>query len=192
MKRKVLLILCSIFISVGFVSAQGKKKTVTNADLEGFKQKRLQAEKDLRENYAKLGFPSPEELEKQRRASDLERERLSEKLRRERLEREQIYYEQELLQSQNSPDVYVIENSNGYRSSYPFIGAGYYSRPRYGGGGRIRNSNPYFKNGYGPVGGGFFGPRINPFQNNRNYPNRKHPFTTNPVRRQDGRIGNPR
>lgn len=192
MKRKTLFILCSIFMTVGFVAAQDKKKTVTNADLEGFKQKRLQAEKDLRENYVKLGFPSPEELERQRRASDLERERLSEKLRRERLEREQLYYEQEFLQSQNSPDVYVIENSNGYRS-YPFIGAGYYPSPHYGGGGRrIRNSNPYFKNGIGPVGGGFFGPRINPYQNNRNYPNRKHSFTPNPVRRQDGRSGNPR
>lgn len=191
MKEKVLFILCSILMTVGFASAQTARRTITNLDLDKYKQQRLEAERDLRENYERLGFPSPEEMEAQQKEADSERERLAENLRRERLEREQFYYEQELLQSQSSPDIYVIENSNGYRS-YPFIGAGYYSSPRHGGGRRIRNSNPYFKNGIGPVGGGFFGPRINPFQNNRNYPNRKHPLTPNPVRRPDGRIGNPR
>ena len=70
MKRKVLFILCSIFITVSFASAQSAKRTVTNTDLEKFKQKRLNAERDLRENYEKLGFPSPEELEKQRKADE--------------------------------------------------------------------------------------------------------------------------
>ena len=37
-------------------------RTITNADLEKYKQKRLAAEKELRENYRELGFPSPEEL----------------------------------------------------------------------------------------------------------------------------------
>lgn len=184
MKRKVLFILCSIFITVGFASAQKTtRKIVTNLDLDKYKEQRLEAEKDLRENYEKLGFPSPEELEKQRKIEDEERTRLSEKLRRERLEREQIYYEQQYLQSQDTPDIYLIQNSNGYRS-YPFYGGGYYSNPRYGN--RIRNSNPYYKNGIGPVGGGFFGPRINPYQPNRTILNSNRIFTPNPTPRQGG------
>ncbi len=183
MKRKVLFILCSIFITVGFASAQTARRTVTNLDLEKYKKQRLEAERDLRENYERLGFPSPEELEKQRKIDDEERTRLSEKLRRERLEREQNYYEQQSLQSQDMPNTYLIQNSNGYRG-YPIFSGGYYSNPRYGN--RIRNSNPYYKNGIGPVGGGFFGPRINPYQNNRTILNGNKVFTTNPNPRQGG------
>ena len=57
-------------IAVGFVlsaafAVGAQTKKVTNADLEKYRTERLKAEKDLRENYAKLGFPSPEELAKQ-------------------------------------------------------------------------------------------------------------------------------
>ncbi len=189
MKGKVLFILCSILMTVGFASAQPARRIVTNLDLDKYKQQRLEAERDLRENYEKLGFPSPEEMQAQQKEADLERERLAENLRRERLEREQIYYEQQYFQTPNTPDIYLIQNSNGYRS-YPFYGAGYYSYPRYGG--RIRNNNPYFKNGIGPVGGGFFGPRINPYQPNRTLLNRNKVFTTNPNPRQGGGSRNPR
>ncbi len=184
MKRNVLFILCSILMTVGFASAQTERRTITNFDLEKYKQQRLEAERDLRENYEQLGFPSPEELEAQRKEADLERERLAENLRRERLEREQFYYEQQYLQTSNTPDIYLIQNSGGYRS-FPFYRSGYYSYPpRHGG--RSRNSNPYFKNGIGPVGGGFFGPRMNPYQNNRSPLNRKRSFPTNPNPRQGG------
>ena len=40
-------------------------KTVTNADLETFRVQRVESEKKLREDYAKMGFPSPKEIEKQ-------------------------------------------------------------------------------------------------------------------------------
>lgn len=183
MKVKVLFILFSILMTVGFASAQTERRTITNFDLEKYKQQRLEAERDLRENYEKLGFPSPEEMEAQRKEADLERERLAESLRRERLEREQLYYEQQYFQTQNTPDIYLIQNSGSYRS-FPFYGSGYYSSPRYGG--RTRNSNPYFKNGIGPVGGGFFGPRMNPYQNNRSPLNRRQILNPNPNPRQGG------
>lgn len=86
--------LCSGFIlhlvimacfGVGF----GQTRTVTNADLEKYKQRRLQAEKDLQEYYRRIGL-SPEELEKREAAEAKEREELSLKLRQLRLEREQM------------------------------------------------------------------------------------------------------
>ncbi len=67
-------------------------ETITNADLEKFRQKRLAAEKDLRENYAKLGFPSPAELEKQNEEAAKDRAERAEKYRQARLERESIDY----------------------------------------------------------------------------------------------------
>lgn len=64
MKKRILLVLSLILISSGFAAAQTAKRTVTNADLEKFRQKREQAEADYRANYKKLGMPSPEELQK--------------------------------------------------------------------------------------------------------------------------------
>ncbi|MER3430036.1 MAG: hypothetical protein C4325_00665 [Blastocatellia bacterium] len=66
----------------------GQTKTVTNADLEKFRQRRLDAEKDLQEFYRRLGL-SPEEIAKREAAEAKEREDLSFKLRQLRLEREQ-------------------------------------------------------------------------------------------------------
>ncbi len=75
MKRQILLFLGFIFISAIVGSAQ--TKTVTNADLEKFRQKRVQSEQDYRDNYQKLGLPSPEELEKQREQNRKELSELS-------------------------------------------------------------------------------------------------------------------
>ena len=75
MKKSFIPVL--IFAAVGLAVSQ--TKTVTNSDLEQFRQKRLEAERDYRENYEKLGFPSPEELERQNAES---RRRLSELARR--------------------------------------------------------------------------------------------------------------
>lgn len=65
MKKRILLILSLILITSGFAQAQTARRTVTNADLEKYRQKRVRAEADYRANYEKLGMPSPEELEKQ-------------------------------------------------------------------------------------------------------------------------------
>ena len=70
-------------------------KTVSNLDLEKYKQDRLHAETELRENYAKLGFSSPEERERRNAESAKAATELSAKLRAERLERERIEAERE-------------------------------------------------------------------------------------------------
>ena len=57
--------LCIAILSLAAaVSTLAQTKTVTNADLERFRVPRVESEKKLREDYAKMGFPSPEEIEK--------------------------------------------------------------------------------------------------------------------------------
>ena len=57
------------------------RRNVTNSDLETFRQKRLDAERDYRENYERMGFPSPEELAKQRDDDMADRLQLADQLR---------------------------------------------------------------------------------------------------------------
>lgn len=118
MKLKILLLTCFSLIAASTIFAQ-QAKTVTNADLEKYKNKRIQAERDYQENYAKMGFLSPEELQKQIEKSRVEREALSARLTAERLQREQAASPQYFAQ----PNVYVVNNSRsggGYFLSYPY------------------------------------------------------------------------
>jgi hypothetical protein len=59
MKIRILLIV-SVLLATN--SAFAQRKTITNANLEKYKQERLKREADYRANYKKLGLPSPEEL----------------------------------------------------------------------------------------------------------------------------------
>ena len=89
---KHLFILALIFAAANLTIAQ--TKTVTNGDLEKFRQKRLKAEKDYRENYEKLGFPSPEELERQSEQSKRELAELSRRIEAENSRNESFYQSQ--------------------------------------------------------------------------------------------------
>jgi hypothetical protein len=106
------------------VSAQ--TKTITNRDLEKFRQKRLQSERDYRENYVKLGFPSPEELDRRHEQTRKERAELAERIRRENLEREKMQSEAEYRQAQ----LEILENNlAGQRYNPAFITAAIIIRP---------------------------------------------------------------
>ena len=107
-------------------------KTITNADLEKFRLKRLAAEKELRENYEKLGFPSPEELERQNEQSARDLSERSDRYRRLNLERERIARE-----SRDSETVYYPAQNggwyytSGYAPAYRYnYGYGYRRYPR--------------------------------------------------------------
>jgi hypothetical protein len=161
MKKQILLFFGFIFICANVSSAQSKR-TVTNADLERFRQTRLQAERDYRENYQRLGLPSPEELEKQREKNRNELSELSERLREENLEREQRQREEEFRQAQilyfrsGSQFNQGAYNGNGYYSSgfvggYPYFG---YSS---GYNGNYYNNRFGKKRGFGR-GGNFYNP----------------------------------
>lgn len=87
MKNRVLLVLSLIFMTSGMISAQTTqpvKRTITNEDLEKYRQSRLKAEADYRAKYKELGMPSPEELEARDRESRKQMEELSERLAYER------------------------------------------------------------------------------------------------------------
>ena len=142
MKKQILLFLGFIFISANVVSAQSKR-TVTNADLEKFRQTRLQAEREYRQSYQRLGLPSPEELEKRREQNRKELSELSERLREENLEREQRQREEEFRQAQIS---YFRSSSQLNQSAYN--GSGYYSSGYVGGYPFFGYSSGYYGNYY--------------------------------------------
>ena len=152
MRNKMLFILAIGLVAAG--SSVGQTKTVTNSDLSKFKEKRLQAEREYRENYAKWGMPSPEELEKDRERSRVEREELAAKLRADRLEIERLEARRAELdaeaRSRNSSTLVVVPQADGsYIYSYGPYG--------YGGWGR-RNSRVFDNYGYsrGYFAGGQF------------------------------------
>jgi hypothetical protein len=64
MKKQITLIFSLIFVTASLAAAQTARRTITNNDLEKYRQARVQAEADYRANYKKLGMPSPEELER--------------------------------------------------------------------------------------------------------------------------------
>ncbi|MEQ1764486.1 MAG: hypothetical protein ABL984_15255 [Pyrinomonadaceae bacterium] len=125
MKQRALFFLCVVFGCAGFAVAQGK--TVTNADLEKFKHKRVQAEQGLKDYYAKLGL-SQEDVAKQEAADAKAREELSARLRASRLEQERIDVETRQREIEGAGTTFnvVVPNDN---YGYP----GYFT-----------NTNPYF------------------------------------------------
>lgn len=66
MKNKIWLSLSLVLVFSNIAFSQTARKTITNEDLEKYKQARLKAEAEYKEKYKELGMPSPEELEKQR------------------------------------------------------------------------------------------------------------------------------
>ena len=94
---KAAISLTFVFFLIAGMSVQAQRKSVTNTDLEKFRQKRLQAEQDYKENYEKMGFPSPEELQRKIEQSNDERFELAARLGAERLERERLAIERERL-----------------------------------------------------------------------------------------------
>lgn len=168
MKKRLLFILClSVFAASAAVAQQ--TRTVTNKDLEKFRQTRVAAERDLRENYARLGFPSPEEsdrrnAESRRRLSELSRQLEAEQAERENADFLRQQYEAAARASSYAP--YPNQSGAFYGSGY-YGGGGYFPfgnynfRPRrYGS--NYFNQNPYrigFGNAFSNQYGGGFGRR---------------------------------
>ena len=154
MKQRSLFVFCLMLGMAGYVAAQSK--SVTNADLKRYQQDRLKAEQDYLENYARLGMPSPEEIERRREKSRVEMEKLSEKLRQEELQRYAITTQQRA--DQPSSATYDSSGYPGYY--YPYWDGAIWSaswvRPRF----RRHHVTPYGV--YGHVGGGQFWPAPGP------------------------------
>ena len=122
-------------------------RTVTNTDLEAYKQKRLTADRDYKENYEKLGFPSPEELDRHFEQNRIERDELWAKLRDERLERERIGVDRERVQVERIRA--EAELAAAYNESSEPASSGYqpyYGTSPYGGFGGYGGYGPYYGN----------------------------------------------
>ncbi len=131
---KCKLVILTIVGLITVVPLFSQSRTVTNTDLEKYKQKRLKAEKDYNDNYARMGFPSPEELQKQVEKNRVEREALAARLAAERLRQEQAEAVISGSAGPNQPNVFIIPGGtadrSGYYFSYPYF-RGLQYRPYY-------------------------------------------------------------
>lgn len=132
-KRKSFFAFGFVLILTGLASAQ--VRTVTNSDLERYRQKRVQGNQQLRENYARMGFPAPDELARRneseiRAAIDLAARLKAERLEQTRLEQERrnAQYWASVVAANQRPTIIVVESANpGYVVPYGFgdFGFGY-------------------------------------------------------------------
>ena len=163
-------VVSSIILTLAVLgAAQGSQRyyarasrTVTNTDLDKFKQQRLAGEREYRENYAELGFPSPEELDRQFEESRVEREELSAKLREERIERERIAVDRVRAEAELAAAYSADEPpaDDSYQSFYgvpsyggygPYFGGFSYRLGRRGFGRLPYSQRSYFGLRYGPL-----------------------------------------
>ena len=123
-----------ILILTAAVSFFGQTKTVTNEDLEKFRQQRLESERKLKEKYAAMGI-TPEEIESRNRQKRAAMEEYADQLRSER------------VQSQND----LIAQANALRLQIAALDAEInYLRRQYNSSDR---QSIIYSYGYAPYGG---------------------------------------
>ncbi|MBV9214603.1 MAG: hypothetical protein JO053_00375 [Acidobacteria bacterium] len=119
-----------MLVTAGAVTAQ--VRSVTNADLEKYRQQRIKAEKELNENYAKMGFSSPEVRAKRNADSQKEMFALSERLKADALAREQAQAELEREAAEQARYDALVRSLADQRNQQVydpgFLYNGYYSR----------------------------------------------------------------
>ena len=145
MRFKIAVLMSFILATASSLMAQ--TKTISNADLEKYRQARLTAEREYRENYERLGMPSPAELDRRREQSRIETERLSEKLRAEEVERERIDVQREAGEPRYVTAIQTPIERRGYAPIY------YWSNDR-----RYRSPRPHYTYQSGYIAGGQFWP----------------------------------
>lgn len=140
LKIKSLLLALVAFTTVGAVAQGNSGRTVTNADMEKYRNARVKADEDYRQNYEKRGMPSPEELE--RRETDRQKRfaEASNELREQRLNDEYNEYVRAAADYSNAQRqqqvVYVDRHPN-----YGSYGGGFYvSNPYWGNRRKLRAS----------------------------------------------------
>lgn len=156
--KKAVLFLGLLLLTAAVTSAQ--VPTITNSTLQKFQEQRVAADRDYRDNYARLGFPSPEELERRREIDMSDRLQLADQLRQARLEKERLELEQRELDLRAA--AMVVNNDEpenryngfygGYLGSFGGYGGygGYYSGGRYN-----RRYGRFGFDPYLPFGGGY-------------------------------------
>jgi len=146
MMKKLIFAFCAVALTAIAINAQ--TDTVTNRDLEKYRTERLKAEADLRENYERLGFASPEERARLDAESTRATAELSARLRTARLERETIEMARRAQSMQTVPiQVFQVP---GVDQGFYWVG-GHWRVPRYGR--RVWTQPGYFAGGaFWPTG----------------------------------------
>ena len=159
--KKIAAVLIVVFCGVLVMDAQRATRTVTNADLAKFRDRRLTAEQEYRDNYQRLGMPSPEELSEMRDRDMDARITLADQLRRARLEKERLELDRARLD--HDADRLALETRMASaQEQYADFGAygGFY------GGGYGYGFPGYYGNrgrfGWPPFPGGYPGNRLSP------------------------------
>ncbi len=130
---KELSVLLTCLLLSGAVFAQ--TTSISNSDLSKFRDRRISAEKEYRENYVRLGMPSPEEIEKDRVAYIKNTQELSASLRKEQAEREAVAYD--AFQRQSVETYQLIPG--------PVIYTPYYGGSYINGGNRYPYRRPHWR-----------------------------------------------
>lgn len=126
MMRKPLFVLFFIIVA-GIGAALAQARTVTNDDLAQYREKRLAAERDLRENYAKFGFPSPDELARRNERAAKELSETAARLRAERAARERLAIEElRAAATRSAPSRTEVIYFGGEPYYYYYYPNGYY------------------------------------------------------------------
>lgn len=189
MKRAVLG--CGLLLALATIGV-AQVPTIDNFTLEKFQKQRLAAERDYRANYAQMGFPSPEELDRQRDEDLAARIQIADQLRQARLEGEKIELERRSLDLQQAAleerqlareaeyAAYAYNSNAGYQGYYGGTGGygGYYSDPYYGYNGRRYGSRwgrydrryGFGLNGLWPVLGGYRATAVGVYPSNSGIP----------------------
>ena len=133
--------------------------TIDNFTLEKYQKQRVAAQRDYEQNYARMGFPSPEELDRQREADMNARLQLADQLRQARLEQQRIDIQSRGLDIQaasieNEREAREAQYANNYGSEAAAYGGGYGYGSGYGGyySGGYGGGYDYGRYGRGPIG----------------------------------------
>lgn len=151
MKKQILLCL-SLILGITTFSFAQTTRTITNDDLEKFRQQRERADAEYRATYKQRGLPSPEEIAAQETARQKD---LAEYAARAR----ELQQRQDEIQSQSN---------SGYVTQYVIGQDGYSTQQPYYTGGQV------LYDGYSS-GGGYYGGRYR--GNRRNYYTNVQPHT---------------
>jgi hypothetical protein len=129
--RKIAAFFIVVFSMAFVAEAQRAVRSVTNADLAKFRDRRVAAEQEYRDNYERLGMPSPEELADMRERDMDARLELAGQLRQARLEKERLELDRarldldvnRLTMEREIADTQIVHQNYGYGG---FYGGGFY------------------------------------------------------------------
>jgi hypothetical protein len=166
--KKIAVVFCVLFSFSAVASAQTTRRTVTNFDLEKYRDQRLAAEREYRETYAQRGMLSPDEIKAASNARiqqtlDLAARMSAEELEQQRIaleaQAQQIQIEEMRSQQSAPPAYYPYDNSIwGYGAFSDFGGGRFRGRNN-----RVRTIPDYYVGG-GNVWPGRLGTRPQPLR----------------------------